>query len=436
MCGRFSLGVPHDEIEQLHGYNVHVGEWVGRANFVPRHNVAPRSQAPVIRRRDDEGSSGPAAGPSRSQGQSAEDDTTTKPHMLETNASASPSPTQASHAQREAGATSSQPDDAMILHTMKWGLVPHFNKHEDKSLNTINARSEALVEGHSGMWASIKGKKRCAVVCEGYYEWLKKGKERLPHFTKHKDGRLMLLAGLWDCAVLEGSTEPLWTFTIVTTDACKEFSWLHDRQPVILPDEAALATWLDTSPGKWTPELTKLCEPYHSSADHPLVCYQVPKEVGKIGTESPTFIQPVQDRKDGIQAMFAKQQKQQSQPTASSTDPTPARRQKRSASPADLKSTATAGGSVTKKPKVEKLNTWEDDSDIEYVDDPPTAGHGRTDVEDHKQSATSSSTRGNNHPAKDAHSEPTPPKVRNAGFNKTPKPSTPRKSKTAQQTDS
>lgn len=46
---------------------------------------------------------------------------------------------------------------------------------------------------------------------------------------------------------------------------------MHDRQPVILPDEAALATWLDTSPGKWTPELTKLCEPYHSSADHPLV---------------------------------------------------------------------------------------------------------------------------------------------------------------------
>ena len=67
-----------------------------------------------------------------------------------------------------------------------------------------------------------------------------------------------------------GSTEPLWTFSIVTTDASKEFSWLHDRQPVILPDEAALDKWLDTSSGKWTPELSKLCAPYHS-ADHPLV---------------------------------------------------------------------------------------------------------------------------------------------------------------------
>ena len=37
-----------------------------------------------------------------------------------------------------------------------------------------------------------------------YYEWLKKGKERLPHFTKRKDEQLMLLAGLYDRAQLEG----------------------------------------------------------------------------------------------------------------------------------------------------------------------------------------------------------------------------------------
>lgn len=37
-----------------------------------------------------------------------------------------------------------------------------------------------------------------------YFEWLKKGKERLPHFTKHANGNLMLLAGLYDRVVLEG----------------------------------------------------------------------------------------------------------------------------------------------------------------------------------------------------------------------------------------
>ena len=37
--------------------------------------------------------------------------------------------------------------------------------------------------------------------------------------------------------------------------------WLHDRQPVILPDHAALATWLDTGSGTWSPALSALCAP-------------------------------------------------------------------------------------------------------------------------------------------------------------------------------
>ena len=44
-----------------------------------------------------------------------------------------------------------------------------------------------------------------------------------------------------------------------------------------------------------------------------LVCYAVPKEIGKIGRESSTFIEPVSKRKDGIEAMFAKQK--QKKPT-------------------------------------------------------------------------------------------------------------------------
>jgi len=38
-----------------------------------------------------------------------------------------------------------------------------------------------------------------------YYEWLTKGKEKLPHFTKRKDGKLLLLAGLYDCVTLDGA---------------------------------------------------------------------------------------------------------------------------------------------------------------------------------------------------------------------------------------
>jgi putative SOS response-associated peptidase YedK len=53
------------------------------------------------------------------------------------------------------------------MHSMKWGLVPHWSKAEPPTLNTINARSENLQEG-GGMWGSVKGRKRCVVVAQGY----------------------------------------------------------------------------------------------------------------------------------------------------------------------------------------------------------------------------------------------------------------------------
>lgn len=39
--------------------------------------------------------------------------------------------------------------------------------------------------------------------------------------------------------------------------------------------------------------------------------YAVPKEVGKVGTNDPSFVQPVAERKDGIAAMFKKQQEKE-----------------------------------------------------------------------------------------------------------------------------
>ena len=116
------------------------------------------------------------------------------------------------------------------------------------------------------------------------------------------------------------------------------------------------------------------------------ISYAVPKEVGKVGTESPTFIQPVSERKDGIQAMFARQNAAQS--------PVSQAKRKRSTSP----QSASQGTSPPKKSKmitedntphktqpevidlcdsdegrkpedaVEKLDTWEDSSNIEYLD--------------------------------------------------------------------
>ncbi|KIP09436.1 hypothetical protein PHLGIDRAFT_11961 [Phlebiopsis gigantea 11061_1 CR5-6] len=347
----------------MDGYNIQIGEWVDQDDYQPRHNVAPRSRAPVVRRRRD-------------------------------------SPADAS-----VDASSSLPDE-LILHTMKWGLVPHWSKYEDLRLNTINARKESLVEG-SGIWMSLRGRKRCAIPCEGYYEWLKKGKERLPHFTKRNDGRLLLLAGLYDSVLLEGHTQVLFTFTIITTEANTEFGWLHDRQPVILSTEESLNLWLDTTNHEWDPQIADLLEPYHDQ-EAPLLCYQVPKEVGKVGNESPTFVQPISERKDGIQAMFSRQaQKPPASPSSSQIKlaPITPTKRKRDASPLPslkltpkrLKSPSKSQRKVKDEKqlkaekdiidlcesddtgtKTQKIDAW-DDNEIECIN-PPSSSQEKYDL--------------------------------------------------------
>lgn len=88
------------------------------------------------------------------------------------------------------------------------GLVPFWTKRNPdygSKLKTINCRDDSLFEDR-GMWTTMKKQKRCIIVAQGFYEWLKKnnGKEKLPHFTKRTDGKIMCFAGLWDCVHFEG----------------------------------------------------------------------------------------------------------------------------------------------------------------------------------------------------------------------------------------
>jgi putative SOS response-associated peptidase YedK len=93
------------------------------------------------------------------------------------------------------------------LQTMKWGLIPFWTKRNPgygSVMKTINCRDDSLAQS-GGMWASMKGRKRCIVVAQGFYEWLKKdgGREKMPHYVRRKDGKLMCFAGLWDVVQYE-----------------------------------------------------------------------------------------------------------------------------------------------------------------------------------------------------------------------------------------
>ena len=196
------------------------------------------------------------------------------------------------------------------LQGMKWGLIPFWTKRQPdygSMLRTINCRDDSLATS-GGMWNTMKQRKRCIVVCEGFFEWLKKngGKEKIPYFFKRKDGQLMCVAGLWDCCKYENAEDKLYTYTVITTSSNKQLSWLHDRMPVIFDNGSeAIRQWLDPGRAEWSGELQKLLKPYTGELEY----FPVDQAVGKVGNNSPSFVIPVdsKENKKNIANFFANQ---------------------------------------------------------------------------------------------------------------------------------
>ncbi|KAH8700076.1 hypothetical protein GQ44DRAFT_744153 [Phaeosphaeriaceae sp. PMI808] len=206
-------------------------------------------------------------------------------------------------------------DTQYKLQAMQWGLVPFWTKRNPDyggKLKTINCRDDSLCQ-NGGMWTTMKKKRRCIVIAQGFYEWPKMGNQKVPHFTKRKDGQLMCFAGLWDVVQFEDSSEKLYTYSIITSASNKQLHFLHDRMPVILDNGSdAIRSWLDPSSTEWTQHLQSLLKPYHGE----LECYPVNNGVGKVGNNSPSFIAPINSpqNKNNIANFFGNQRKAKQDP--------------------------------------------------------------------------------------------------------------------------
>jgi putative SOS response-associated peptidase YedK len=125
---------------------------------------------------------------------------------------------------------------------LKWGLIPSWSNDAKIAYSTINARSDTVATKPA--FRSAYKKRRCLILADGYYEWLREGKDRQPFFYEVDGGKPFAMAGLWEWwGGPEGKNEPVESCTIITTDANKLASEIHDRMPVIL-DEKDYDTWL------------------------------------------------------------------------------------------------------------------------------------------------------------------------------------------------
>ena len=133
----------------------------------------------------------------------------------------------------------------------RWGLVPSWAKDPAVGSKMINARVETAATKPS--FRSAFSKRRCVVPVDGFYEWkvAAEGARKQPYFIVRRDREPMAFAGLWESwkdpqAEGEGSSTPLLTCSILTTEATGPMAQVHHRMPVLLGPDTWDA-WLDES---------------------------------------------------------------------------------------------------------------------------------------------------------------------------------------------
>ncbi|KFB10571.1 SOS response-associated peptidase [Nitratireductor basaltis] len=185
MCGRFSLTASPGEVEALLGV-------VDIEAFPPRYNIAPTQPVLVAL------STGP----------------------------------------REPG--SNRPDREAKL--VRWGFLPSWVKDPKKFPLIINARSETVAEKNS-FRAAVRHR-RGLLPASGFYEWKREGgKSVQPYWVRPRDGGVIAFAALLETYSEPGGSE-IDTGCILTAAANEEFAPIHDRMPVMIPQDQ-FSRWLD-----------------------------------------------------------------------------------------------------------------------------------------------------------------------------------------------
>jgi putative SOS response-associated peptidase YedK len=147
---------------------------------------------------------------------------------------------------------------ARELSLMRWGLVPSWSKDPKSGPPLINARAETIATKRA--FRSAFKRRRCLIPADGFYEWQKTdARNKIPHYIRMAKDRPFGFAGLWETWHGADASE-LESCTIITTEANDVLRPLHDRMPVILPDEE-YATWLDPK-NEDVPALEELLRPY------------------------------------------------------------------------------------------------------------------------------------------------------------------------------
>jgi putative SOS response-associated peptidase YedK len=179
MCGRYRLSRRKQAVEE------YFDAVSGEEEWVPRYNIAPTQDVPIIRQNPRE--------PLRE------------------------------------------------LSLVRWGLVPSWAKDSSGAARMINARSETAASKPA--FRNALRFRRCMIPADGFYEWQRTGKSKQPYCFEVNEGDLFAFAGIWE-RWKDPSGKAVETCSILTTTPNAVTATIHDRMPVVL-DPDGYDLWLD-----------------------------------------------------------------------------------------------------------------------------------------------------------------------------------------------
>ncbi len=172
------------------------------------------------------------------------------------------------------------------LDLMRWGLIPSSAKDAWTGGNLINARGETVAIRPAFRAAFMR--RRCLVPMAGYYEWQKTPGGKVPHFIYLLNTEQFAVAGLYEYRPDQDRKDPVLSFTVITTGPNEMTGKIHDRMPVILPEQAH-AEWLDPT-NERIDALQGLLTAYPAEE---MRAYPVRTLVNSAKNEGPELVEPV-----------------------------------------------------------------------------------------------------------------------------------------------